>query len=419
MPFNGSGTFTRIANWVLNAAQNINILPDLMDNDTNDIANGLSQCITKDGQQTVTANIPFNGFKLTGVGNGTSANDAVNYGQVITSGTFQTPNLVSPAMTGIPTAPTAAVGTNTTQVATMAALINQAFQAQLPLQTGNNGKIIQTNGATVSWTDTFTIAMNEAKGANIASAATINLTTATGNFVHVTGTTTITAITIPVGAERTVVFDGILTLTNGAALLLPGAANIVTAAGDRMVVRGDTAGAIVVDYVRASGRAVVATPYGLSVPLAVLTPAGAANADALNVFSSGYDNYLILVEGILPNVTDTLVMRFAVGGIVDSTNGNYYGTLTNGFALASGVGILAGGNGASGPVHALNINSTSTMKTIHTSFISQRDATPTYDIVNNAQAFLRAAAVSGVRFSWSSGNNFSAGTIRIYGYNNT
>ena len=59
--------------------------------------------------------------------------------------------LASPALTGVPTAPTAAVGTNTTQIATMAALLTQAFTAALPLQSGNSGKIVTTNGTTASW----------------------------------------------------------------------------------------------------------------------------------------------------------------------------------------------------------------------------------------------------------------------------
>ncbi|MEW9585522.1 hypothetical protein [Paraburkholderia sp. DGU8] len=108
-------------------------------------------------------------------------------------------------------------------------------------------------------------AVDEVKGANIASAATVNLETATGNLVHITGTTTITAITLNSGAERTVVFDGVLTLAyNAASLILPGGANITTAAGDTMIVRGDGAGnARVIDYVRASGVALAAPalPY--------------------------------------------------------------------------------------------------------------------------------------------------------------
>lgn len=64
MSFNGSGTFIRLKNWVLNASLNINILPDLMDLDTQDIANGLSLCITRDGQGVPTNNISWNNFQI-------------------------------------------------------------------------------------------------------------------------------------------------------------------------------------------------------------------------------------------------------------------------------------------------------------------------------------------------------------------
>ena len=43
---------------------------------TADLASGLSTCITKDGQQTLTANIPFGGYKLTGLGIGTATTDS-------------------------------------------------------------------------------------------------------------------------------------------------------------------------------------------------------------------------------------------------------------------------------------------------------------------------------------------------------
>jgi hypothetical protein len=72
------------------------------------------------------------------------------------------------------------------------------------------------------------------KGADIASATTTDIGAATGNYVDITGTVTITGLgTITAGAQRVVQFDGILTLTHsGTALILPGAANITTAAGD-------------------------------------------------------------------------------------------------------------------------------------------------------------------------------------------
>lgn len=112
--------------------------------------------------------------------------------------------------------------------------------------------------ATLS-SNTFTGPQNEAKGANVASAGTVNLDSATGNLVHITGATAITAITLASGAERDVVFDGVLTLTNGASLLLPGAANITTAAGDRASFRGDGSGVVrCMHYTRANGTALVA-----------------------------------------------------------------------------------------------------------------------------------------------------------------
>jgi hypothetical protein len=97
------------------------------------------------------------------------------------------------------------------------------------------------------------------KGADIASAATINLDTATGDLIDVTGTTTITAITLAEGLEKTVRFTGALTLTHGASLVLPGGANILTAAGDFAVFRGYAAGVVrCVVYTRSAIPPVVA-----------------------------------------------------------------------------------------------------------------------------------------------------------------
>lgn len=91
-------------------------------------------------------------------------------------------------------------------------------------------------------------------GSDVASASTIDLDAATGVLVDVTGTTTITAITLSNGRERVVRFTGILTLTNGASLVLPGGANITTAAGDFAIFRGYASSVVrCVGYFPASG----------------------------------------------------------------------------------------------------------------------------------------------------------------------
>ncbi|MBP3958331.1 hypothetical protein J8F10_24040 [Gemmata sp. G18] len=71
-----------------------------------------------------------------------------------------------------------------------------------------------------------------------ASAGTVDLSAVYSRAVDVTGTTTITAITLAEGDWRIVRFTGALTLTHGSSLVLPGAANITTVAGDFAVFQG-------------------------------------------------------------------------------------------------------------------------------------------------------------------------------------
>lgn len=85
-----------------------------------------------------------------------------------------------------------------------------------------------------TWVNQLVGIFNGLKGSDIASASSIDLGAATGNYVDITGTTTITSLgTADAGINRKVQFDGALTLTHdGTSLILPTGANITTAAGD-------------------------------------------------------------------------------------------------------------------------------------------------------------------------------------------
>ena len=81
MAFNGSGLFNIdstgqpvSANTLIESAD-FNAL-------TADLATGLSNCVTKDGQQTITANLPMASFRHTGVGNAAARTDYAAAGQV-------------------------------------------------------------------------------------------------------------------------------------------------------------------------------------------------------------------------------------------------------------------------------------------------------------------------------------------------
>lgn len=82
MPFNGSGTFVRLYNWTVDALNAINISSSRMDNEMNGMATALTDCVTRDGQSPMLANLPMNGFKATGLAPGVDPTDAVNMSQI-------------------------------------------------------------------------------------------------------------------------------------------------------------------------------------------------------------------------------------------------------------------------------------------------------------------------------------------------
>lgn len=113
------------------------------------------------------------------------------------------------------------------------------------------------------------------KGADVASAATIDLSTCAGDFCDVTGTTTITAITSEAaGIRRKVRFTGALTFThNATSLILPGGANITTANGDTAdLISLGSGNWLCFSYTKASGEPIA--------PFADTSPIVAGSADA-------------------------------------------------------------------------------------------------------------------------------------------
>lgn len=156
MPYNGVGVFTRVYQWVQDAANGIFVDATRTDTDSNDIAAGLTNCVTRDGQSPWTANLPAGGFKITGLASGSAVSDSVNYGQVFNNPAFNSMSAtgtVNFAGATTVTVPTVAAGDNSTKAASTAFVVGQAFSAALPAQTGNADKVVTTNGSVASWTD--------------------------------------------------------------------------------------------------------------------------------------------------------------------------------------------------------------------------------------------------------------------------
>lgn len=82
MPFNGSGTFQRVYNWVTDKNNSINITASRVDTEDTGFATGLSNTICRDGQSIITANLPMSGFAHTGVADATARTQYAKVGQI-------------------------------------------------------------------------------------------------------------------------------------------------------------------------------------------------------------------------------------------------------------------------------------------------------------------------------------------------
>lgn len=134
---------------------------------------------------------------------------------------------------GATPAPLGSLGTATTVLHGNAA--GAPTFAAVSLTADVSGVLPVANGGTNAATTVAGYDSLGTQGSDIAAAPTVDLGTATGPYVNVTGSAaTITALgTAAAGVHREVKFEGANTLThNGTSLILPGAANITTAAND-------------------------------------------------------------------------------------------------------------------------------------------------------------------------------------------
>lgn len=165
------------------------------------------------------------------------------------------------------------------------------------------GGALDPNGKFIGWD----------KGEDIASASPLVIGT-DGNYFDVTGTTGFSAMTVAANRLFMLQFDGILTMTHGASLNLPGGADITTAAGDECICMSTAADTVrVISYAKADGTPVIGGGGDWGDAIATDT-ASTSSEIAFSGFEAGYD-YLFVIDGIYP-ATDGQLMEaeLAVAG---------------------------------------------------------------------------------------------------------
>ena len=257
MARNGSGTYNRA---VSPYTAGTTITAATVNSEMDDIATALTGSIARDGQSPAQANIPMGGFRLTGLANAIANTDAAALGQVAA--------LAGATMTG-------ALGVTAGTAAAPGVFVSGDTNTGL-FQPSADTLAVTVGGAEVARFGANGL-QSAAPWVDLASATTTDLGAQTSTNLRITGTTTITGFgTIASGTVRNLRFADALTLThNGTSLILPGGANITTAAGDTATAVSLGSGYwVVTAFQRAVNAPLVVSATGAS----LITAANAAAA---------------------------------------------------------------------------------------------------------------------------------------------
>jgi len=274
------------------------------------------------------------------------------------------------------------------------------------------------------------------KGGDIASASPLVIDT-DGNYFDVTGTTSFAAMTVEAGNFFMLQFDGALTITHGSGIELPGAANLTTAAGDRLMCYATAANTVEVMSVETEAAA-----GGAMTLLATVTASNAATADFTSSIDSTYDVYMIVGSQIIPG-TDVkfLWCRLGDGSGFDSGGSDYSWIVTaHGGDGGGGADIQADGSHAASSeieitgeitvaagsaageaggfiMYLFDPSDTSNYTTVGGSVHFSHSSSAGQVISNFTGSRITAGAMDRIQFFFSSGN--INGVFRLYGLNNS
>jgi hypothetical protein len=176
-------------------------------------------------------------------------------------------------------------------------------------------------------------AIFEAKGTTLPSAGVVNLNSATGNYLHISGTDTINSFgTCPAGARFVLMFEGILTLTyNATSLIIPGLANKTTAAGDCcMIVSEGSGNWRIVGYFAISGGGGGGSVTAVTGTAPIASSGGAAPDISITQADAITDGYLSSTDWNTFNGKGNGTITALTGDVTASGTGSVAATIASG-----------------------------------------------------------------------------------------
>ena len=228
-----NGTYSGALVWTSDAAAAIKILANRHDTHDQDIAAGINNCLTKDGQNTPTADIAWGSFKITSLANGSATTDAAAYGQTITAFSFNAGTSIVTATRsagnltfdlsalaggggGAPTDAQYIVGALNGTLSAERVLEGTAGQVDVSFATGSKAIVgLPTSGVSAG---TYTLATLTVNSRGIITAASTGSAPGSGTVTSVQVAGGATGLTFgggPITASGTITAAGTLALASG------------------------------------------------------------------------------------------------------------------------------------------------------------------------------------------------------------
>lgn len=279
------------------------------------------------------------------------------------------------------------------------------------------GGFLDPNGNYIGWD----------KGGDIASASPLVIDT-DGNMFDVTGTTNFSAMTVATNRKFTLQFDGILTITDGASIVLPGNANFVTAVGDILECQSTASNTVLVTSItKANGEAVAATGRVL---LETQTASDSSNITFSGNIDSTFPSYHVDILVLVP-ATDSanLLNTVSIDGGSSFISTNY------GFHLdqqVMGTGTYNGSSNASASSITMSTGhgtNTGEHRSMRYTMLDPSDATKYKTVTwvsggyndngagvgeTGVGTIPTTSAINAIKFAMSTGNIASA-VFKLYG----
>jgi len=249
------------------------------------------------------------------------------------------------------------------------------------------------------------------KGGDISSASPLVIDV-DGNYFDVTGTTNFSAMTVEEGNFFMLQFDGALTITHGSGIELPGAANLTTATGDRLICYATAANTVEVMSVETEAAA---SAGGFTMG----TPVASTSGTSITFGSIPADVTMIVIscQGVSWATQDFMEVTLGDAGGLETSGyvgeglgvpGHVAVQAADAFRIGNDLNAAQAFNGTI----TLTLQNASTFYWVCTAMLADTvHSTAVIDIYGGAKAL--SAELTQFSIFGGNGNTFDAGAINI------